>query len=197
MRATAKWIIGAFAGVGALLLGGMPLAAIGKIHGRGDAVAVALGILIAVTGVSWAIWHTSEALTPPVTTLAGLSERPLRPLRVLLETNPAAFFGGFGGTEPELRQHLIRDAAVVERLRHMIPRETSHERRLALEVALADAQDNLARGRQVQRRLIEFIHTWQVRQALRRARLHTLVGAVVSVVGILVFLSATASPPAP
>jgi hypothetical protein len=64
MRVTAKWIIGAAAAVGAVLLGGAPLAAIGKIHGIGSAAEALAGLVIGLAGVGWAIWHTAEALIP-------------------------------------------------------------------------------------------------------------------------------------
>lgn len=52
--------------------------------------------------------------------------------------------------------------------------------------ALADARANvdLARGRQS--RLVEFALAWPVRNAVRRARLHTLVA-----LGAILFVSAT------
>jgi hypothetical protein len=58
------------------------------------------------------------------------------------------------------------------------------------QAALADAQANATRARQVQRRLLAFIHAWQVRQALRRAQVQTFVGVAVCILGILVFMSA-------
>ncbi|MFE9658146.1 hypothetical protein [Micromonospora sp. NPDC006431] len=190
MRATAKWTVTAFAAVGALVLGGVPLAVVNAVRDRGDVAMVAFGMVIALLGVCWAIWQTSEALTPPLTTLSSLNDPRLQSLRRRLAEDPAAFFGGFGTDEQQLREALVLHQAVLDRLRRQVAEEQSGGRRLIWENALADARANVARAQYAQRRLLAFIHAWQVREALRRARFHTLGGVTVCVLGVLVFISA-------
>jgi hypothetical protein len=103
MRTTAKWIIGAVAAVGAALLGGAPLAAAGRIHGFGHAAEAFCGLAIALAGVGWAIWHTTDALIPPVTTLTALETPQLAELRAQIAAEPSAFFGSFGGSPAQVQ----------------------------------------------------------------------------------------------
>ncbi|MET8040661.1 hypothetical protein ABZU25_07320 [Micromonospora sp. NPDC005215] len=190
MRAAAKWTIAAFAVVGAFILGGVPVAVIGKLQDRGDAVAVAAGIMTALLGVSWAVWHTTEALTPPITTIASLRDPRLKRMLGIIESDPAAFFGGFGTDEKSLRESLVMHATMVSALSLRLAKECSEEQRRVWALALDDARANLAGAQYAQQRLLAIIYTWQVREALRRARLQTLTGVALSAVGALVFLSA-------
>ena len=72
MRATARWITGAAAGVGALVLAGGPLVIVKDLDDAGDVVAAAGGMLLAVSGVVWVVWRASEVLTPRTATLDDL-----------------------------------------------------------------------------------------------------------------------------
>jgi peptidoglycan/LPS O-acetylase OafA/YrhL len=71
-----------------------------------------------------------------------------------------------------------------------------------LERTLADARANADLARGLQSRLVEFALAWKVRNAVRRARLHTLAAAAVVALGAVLFVSAThekepAKPPSP
>lgn len=81
MRAVARWTIMATAAVGGLLLGGFPLAAIGKVHGLGDIALAAGGLALAMVGVFWAIWWTGEVLTPGSPRSGRSRTLPRRPSR--------------------------------------------------------------------------------------------------------------------
>lgn len=191
MRATAKWTVGAFAAVGALVLGGLPLALVSTIKDRGDAATVAVGMIVALFGVCWAIWHTAESLTPPITILVDLHDPQMRSLRQLISRDPAAFFGGFGTDEQHLHDALVWHCAVLDRLVQAVAAEQVSERRLIWERALTVARANVARAQRAQSQLLAFVHTWQVREALRRARRRTFVGAIVCTIGVFVAMSAT------
>src|ERR687896_1897825 len=103
LRSTARWTIAAAGAVGALLLGGAPIAAIGKINDLGDAISAYAGLAIALAGVGWAIWQTTEALIPRIATLAQLDDPDMASLREMIIREPAAFYGPFGTSPRELR----------------------------------------------------------------------------------------------
>jgi hypothetical protein len=71
--ATAKWIIAAFAGVGAALIAGLQLTGLGKLDIDELLVAVG-GLAIALCAVLMAIWVVSKVLTPPTILLDELPE---------------------------------------------------------------------------------------------------------------------------
>src|ERR687896_684094 len=136
LRSTARWTIAAAGAVGALLLGGAPIAAIGKINDLGDAISAYAGLAIALAGVGWAIWQTTEALIPRIATLAQLDD-------------------------PDMAS-----------LREMIIREPDEAKLRMLDQALDDARANAELADRLGNELLELIHAWKIRAAVRRARLH-------------------------
>ncbi|WP_189878557.1 hypothetical protein [Streptomyces bluensis] len=191
MRAVARWTIMATAAVGGLLLGGFPLAAIGKIHGRGDVALAAGGLGLALVGVFWAIWWTGEVLTPRFTTLRSLDDPSLADLRAEIEAAPELFFGPFGTTVDELVRSCRLHATVAVNLTERLARERDGDRHAELNRALTAARVNVAHSAARRRALLELVHAWQVRGALRRARVQTMLGSLLVVVGAVLFLLAT------
>ncbi|MEU9399709.1 hypothetical protein [Streptomyces sp. SID4985] len=191
MRATARWTIGATAAVGGVLLAGVPLAAIGKVHGARDIALAAGGLLLALAGVAWAIWQTGEALSPRFVTLASLDEPGLDDLRARIAAQPRAFLGPFGTSAAELAAACTRHSTVAARLEDLLAREEDPRRRAEATHRLAQARANFAEAAARRRSLLELIHAWEVRNVLRRARLHTLIAAVVVVAGAVLFITAT------
>ncbi|MHB9856643.1 hypothetical protein [Streptomyces sp. YIM S03343] len=191
MRAVARWTLMAVAAVGGLLLAGFPLAAVGKIRGRGDLLLAMGGLGLGIAGVFWAIWWTSEVLTPRFTSLRLLDSRALADLRAEIAAAPEAFFGPFGKTAVELEASCRTHATVAVRLTELLGRTSDEGQREALTCALAAAQANVRRSTARRRHLVELVHAWQVRTALRRARVQTLLGSLVVVVGAVLFLLAT------
>ncbi|MEU4656390.1 hypothetical protein AB0G32_21020 [Streptomyces sp. NPDC023723] len=191
MRAVARWTIAATAAVGGVLLGGFPLAAIGKIHGLGDVALAAGGLVLALTGVFWAIWWTGEVLTPRFTTLRSLQDASLAGLRAEIETAPELFFGPFGTTADELDRACRMHTVVAVKLTARLARERDEHLRTELNRALTAACVNTAHATARRRALVELVHAWQVRGALRRARVQTMLGSLLVVVGAVLFLLAT------
>ncbi|GLY84142.1 hypothetical protein [Actinoallomurus iriomotensis] len=191
MRATARWTIAAAAGVGALLLGGAPLTAIGKISGPGEAALAFAGLVVALGGVGWAIWQTGEALMPRIATLDDLDAPDLADLRATIARDPSVFYGPFGESREELREAVAFHGKVAAELAAIAAGETDPVRSRVLAQALEDARGNTASARRLQARLLEFVHAWKVRTAVRRARLHTLAAAAVIALGAVLFLGAT------
>lgn len=191
MRTTAKWIIGAAAAVGAVLLGGAPLAAVGTVHGVGSAAVAFSGLIVGLAGVGWAIWHTSEALIPPVTTLATLEMPQLAGLRAQIAADPAAFYGPFGASVQDVQAACRRFDTSAAHLAVMLAAERDPSRQRILAQGLADASANAAQARARLRWLLALAHAWRVRDLLRRARLHALVGAAAAALGGVLFITAT------
>jgi hypothetical protein len=194
MRATAKWIVAAAAGVGVVLLGGGPLAALGKVHDVRHAVVSFLGLSVSLLGIGWVIWRISDVLIPPSTTLATLETRPLANLRAQMEAEPEAYFGPFGPTIADLQRHCRQYDTAAANLAIMLAREQDPDRQRVLTQGLADARANASMAHRRLRRLQELIHAWTVRADLRRARVHAFVGIIIAALGAIVFVTATTAP---
>ncbi|MET9830203.1 hypothetical protein ABZ078_12975 [Streptomyces sp. NPDC006385] len=190
LRATARWTVAAAAGVGALLLGAGPLAAVGKVDGWPDALTAFGGLTLAMLGVGWAIWQTGEALTPCLATLADLDAPGMAGLRAAVARNPSAFYGPYASLDDLCARHLTHER-IASDLAVKLAREQDPARARVLEQGLADARANAEQARMLQQRLLALIHAWSVRNAVRRARLHTLAAFVVVAVGAVLFLTAT------
>lgn len=199
MRTTARWTIAAVAAVGALLLGGTPLAAVGKINHIGDAAAAFVGLTTALTGVGWAVWQTGEALIPRIAMFAQLDDPAMATLKDIIAQDPAAFYGPFGQSPQELRAARLLHETTAANLAAARAREQDEARSRVLEQALSDEQANTDLARRLETNLLECIHAWQVLAAVRRARIHTIAAVVVVALGAVLFLSATsdnkANPP--
>jgi hypothetical protein len=194
MRTTARWTIAAAGGVGALLLGGAPLTAAGKITHGSDAVLAFAGLLIALSGVAWAIWQTGEALMPRVATIADLGDPDLGDLRATMARDASAFYGPFGHSGEDLRVAIAFHGTVAANLAVTAAAEADPVRSRLLAQALDDARANADLARCLQSRLVEFVHAWKVRTAVRRARRQTLAAAAVIALGAVLFLAATHGP---
>lgn len=72
-RTAAKWLIGAFAGVGALLLSGIGLTNLGRLEGNDLELAIA-AFAVGVTGVIVAVYLIVDVLTPAPVTMTNLAE---------------------------------------------------------------------------------------------------------------------------
>lgn len=191
MRGTARWFIAACAAVGGLLLGGVPLTAIGKVTGAGDVTLAVGGLALAMLGVAWAVWHTSEVLSPRFATLRTLERPELRGLREEIAADPAAFFGPFGATAGELDAACRLHASVCANLATLAAGEPDPDRRARAERHLAAARANLAHATRRRAALVELVHAWWVSALLARARRQTLVGAAAVLAGTMLFLLAT------
>ncbi|MCC3332590.1 hypothetical protein [Nocardia abscessus] len=194
MRAVARWTVGAAAAIGALLIGTAPLAALGRLHGTWHITAAVVGLAIALMAVCWAIWVTSDALTPPVSTLMDLDDREMTHLAGLVRLiarSPENFFGPNGTRVADLQQQSeLHQRIAGEVARAMAVEDRPHERAL-LELALQDARANIAYYRGLRTRLLALIHAWHVRHLLRRARIHTLIAVLIAGAGACAYLIAT------
>lgn len=194
MRATAKWILAAAAAVGAALLGGGPLTAVGKVHGVGGAALAYLGLAVGLCGVGWAIWYTAEALIPPLTTPLSLDTEPsLKDLRARIAREPNAFYGPFGTSMADLHRELAFHQSIARKLGDALAAEPDQARQRVMSEQLEQARTAVTAARRRSLTLLELTHAWQVRAQLRRARLHALAGAALAAVGAVLFLAATST----
>ncbi|MDN3356642.1 hypothetical protein [Actinomadura sp. DC4] len=183
MRSAARWTIAAAAGVGALLLGGAPLTAAGKISHTGNAIMAYARLVVALGSVAWAIWRTGEALMPRITTLADLDDADLADLRAAMECDPSAFYDPFGAGREELRAAVAFHGPVAADLAVAAAAETDPH-----------APARWPRGSPTHAPTPARPACWSSRTRGRSAaRRHTLVAAVVAL-GAVLFVGATREP---
>lgn len=220
MRASAKWMLAAAGAVGAALISGGPLVAVGQVHGVLHAALAGLGLAIALGGVGTAIWFTSKVLVPRLMTPAVLkkagragSARPrgsglrvrlpaflqptgqceLAALKELIDEEPAEFFGiaaasvdGLFARQEGLRQNaasLVRQAA----------REKDPQRRAMYRDQIRRVEENGERVGGYIRYLLALALAWQIKADLELSRKWTMTGAVLVIVGAVLFFSSTGS----
>ncbi|MFD6417262.1 hypothetical protein [Streptomyces sp. NPDC060194] len=191
MRAVARWSLATTGAVGGVLLGGLPIAAVGKIRGAADGWLAGGGLALALVGICAALWATGNVLTPRFVTLRSLQERPAKGLRAEIAAAPAVFLGGFG-TDPAALATAYEDHAKLVRVfGERLDRATDEAERAAWAGALADARANVAAVTARGTALLELVHVWHVQYALRRARILTLLASILVVAGAVMFLLAT------
>jgi len=187
LRAAARWMIAAAGAVGAVLISGGPLVAVGKVTGLGHAFIAGGALVVALAGVSLAIWQTSRVLVPPVTTPATLRQDSMRGLREIIEAAPVDFFGMVATGVDDLLRH----RPVAANLNRAIVAEKDPQRRAVLEGHLRRAQANIARTDPYIRWLLAMAHVWQINAALHRARWFNLIAVVLVAAGAVAFFTVT------
>jgi hypothetical protein len=204
MRATAKWTLAVVGAVGAALISGGPLVAVGQVHGLRDSVLAGIGLLCALAGVGLAIWFTSRVLMPRLTTPAVFTEQKtslftrktsvrLAKLTGLIDNEPAYFFGELAASLSDLLARRVKTLDGVQKVAEAIATEGDPVTRRQLEMALSRLQSDLARIDACLRSLLPLAHAWQVEADLKRSRLWTLGGGVLVVAGAVLFFGVTGS----
>lgn len=187
LRSAAKWTLLAAGAVGAALIGGGPLIAVGRVHGIGHAIVAGVGLLVALTGVGLAIWHTSKVLEPQLTTPEDLTSDALAGLRQQVERNPAWFFG-YLATNVE---DLLRYQVIAVKLARQLAEETDAAWQKLIEPRLRQVERDAARADPYVRFLVATAHVWKLNGQLRRSRWYTMLGGLLVVVGAVLFFTAT------
>jgi hypothetical protein len=191
LRSTAKWTIAAAGAVGAALISGGPLVAVGQVHGAAHALLAGAGLVLALIGVGLSIWSTSAVLSPQLTTTATLRSPALAGLRALLEGDPAQFFGPVATKVNSLLIH----RQVIVNLARMLDKEKDPAKHAKIQSKLEQAERNAKRAAPYVRWLLALGHVWQIKQALERSRRFTLMGGMLVVAGGVLFFLATGSGP--
>jgi hypothetical protein len=176
--------------VGAALISGGPLVAVGHVHGVAHALIAGAGLVLALAGVGLAIWTTSTVLSPRLTTPATLRSPALAGLRAIIEADSAQFFGPAAATVDALLLH--REVTV--NLARLLAAEKDPAKRTMIKRQLDRAKGNAERAAPYVRWLLALAHVWQIRQALERSRGFTLAGGVLVIAGSVLFFTATSGP---
>ena len=183
MRSVAKWTLAAAGAVGAALISGGPLIAVGQVHGVYHAIIAGLGLLAALVGVGLAIWSTTKVLAPRLTTPATLASPELTEFRDLVNADREHLFGVVAKDVAGLLRHQV----IAVRL------EELNDPRLKAMIAarLPQVRQNAARASPYVRWLLTAGHAWQVEAALKKSRWWTLLGGMLVVAGAVLFFSVT------
>jgi hypothetical protein len=189
LRSAAKWTMVAAGAVGAALISGGPLVAVGQVHGAAHALLAGAGLVVALIGVGLSIWCTSAVLSPQLTTPATLRSPALAKLRAILEDDPAQFFGPVATKVDALLLH--REVAV--NLARLVDHEKDPAQRAKLQNKLEQAERNAKRAAPYVRWLLALGHAWQIKRALERSRWFTLAGGILVIAGAVLFFLATGS----
>src|ERR1043166_7850964 len=107
IQATAKWIITAFAGVGAALIAGLQLTGLGKLAFPEILIPVG-GLLIALSAVFYAIREVAKVLTPPMIVLDELKDW----VGELTEKDETLLMGRADDLEQLLERYVATDSEV-------------------------------------------------------------------------------------
>ena len=190
LRAAAKWTLAAEGAVGAALISGGPLVAVGQVHGTGHALLAGAGLVVALGGVGLAIWFTSKVLSPRLTTPQTLRSPALAGLRRVIEAEPAQFLGVVATQVDAL---LLHQEVAVD-LARKTAAEKDPARRQVINRQLRRAEANAARAAPYVRWLLALAHVWQIEADLRRSRWFTLAGGLLVIVGAVLFFTATSGP---
>jgi hypothetical protein len=198
MRSTAKWTLAAAGAVGAALISGGPLVAVGQVHGFLHAFLAWLGLVIALCGVGVAVWFTGQVLVPRLTTPSLVRDSPvLAGLREQIAAEPAEFMGFSATTVDGLfRRHgRLREKTVELMLK--VSQAKDAKQRATLQAELAQVQKNREVVDVYVRWVLALGHAWLVRADLERSRVWTLVGGIVVAFGAVLFFSVTGSTTSP
>jgi hypothetical protein len=190
LRAAAKWTLAAEGAVGAALISGGPLVAVGQVRGTAHALIAGAGLAVALGGVGLAIWFTSKVLSPRLTTPATLRSPTLAGLRRVIEAEPAQFFGVVA---TKVDAVLLHQAVAVD-LARKVAAEKDAARRQLIRRQLRRVEANAARAAPYVRWLLALAHVWQIEADLRRSRWFTLAGGLLVVAGAVLFFVATGGP---
>jgi len=190
LRAAAKWTLAAEGAVGAALISGGPLVAVGQVHGVAHALIAGAGLATSLGGVVLAIWFTGKVLSPRLTTPETLRSPGLAGLRRVIEAEPAQFFGVVATKVDAL---LLHQEVAVD-LARQVAAETDAARRQVINRQLLRAEDNAARAAPYVRWLLALAHVWQIEADLRRSRWFALAGGLLVVAGAVLFFIAAAGP---
>jgi hypothetical protein len=178
-------MLAAFGAVGAALIGGGPLVAVGQVPGVADAFAAGGALVVALTGVTVTIWQVSRVLEPPVTTPATLAAPALRGLRDMIDSVPAHFFGTAATSVDDLLSH----RAVAVNVHRALRGESDPARREVWRRHLDRARVNAAQTAPLERWLLAMAQVHQIQSAFRRARYWCVAGAALVAAGTVAFLT--------
>jgi hypothetical protein len=187
MRDAAKWIVVAFAGVGAAVLGALPVAGVSKLNTTAGIVLAILGALLALAGVAIGVWATSNVLTPHVSTLRTVAARP--DVAAAIAEDPATYLGAAGTTVQAFADDVSGWQRTLRELQEKRGPDAYAEslRQEALDAARLNVENRAVTAR----RVVAFGHFQLVRALFRRARMAIFWAFAMVALGIGLFVAGT------
>jgi len=196
MRATAKWMLAALSAVGAVLLAGVPLTAMRSAASTGRLLFAVAGLAVALAGVGWALWVTSEALMPRLVSYQDLHGPRFAEIKAAIAAQPELFLGPSARPGPSVLSDFDKDCVThrqaLQDVTRLLAVETDPTRRQALSAARRQAASWVAEDYARLSRLAALMYAWDVRAGVRRARVHTFVGCGITLIGALCLVLSTA-----
>jgi hypothetical protein len=190
VRQNVKWLIAAFAAVGAALAAGIQISNLGGVQSGGRLTAAFVGAALGLVGIIVAIWQAGKVLDLQQATTADLTTSTL--LRKRLEEEPA-FLGGYGHESPAALvkdyERLLGEVRRAERATRQKPDDKAAAVRLA---SVSAEFDGLSNAVDFLRKVVIYEHT-QARYVEARPR---IVGAAILTFSGLALFAYAANPPA-
>ncbi|MBO0806176.1 MAG: hypothetical protein J2P25_24275 [Nocardiopsaceae bacterium] len=202
MRSAAKWMLAAAGAVGAVLISGGPLVAIGQVRGALDITLAVLGLAFAIGGVGVAIWYTSDVLVPKLTTPRTFrSAKELADLRRDINAEPEEFLGVAapprdGAPDTPLDRLFERQQALRQNAASLVRQaaaEKDPHRREQYQAQLRRVEESGERVGTYVQYVLALGAAWRIKAALQLARRMTMAGAALVIIGAALFFIATAS----
>jgi hypothetical protein len=187
LRETAKWIVVAFAGVGAAILGVLPVAGVSKLDSAASIVLAVAGALLALAGVAIGVWATSDVLTPQVSTLTTVSARP--DVAAAIAEDPATFLAAAGTTLGAFAEDLSGWQRTLREVQEQRGPDAYAEK--MRQDALVAARLNVENRAVIARRVVAFGHFQLVRALFRRARFIMFWASAMVALGVGLFVAGT------
>jgi hypothetical protein len=203
VRETVKWLITAFAAIGAVLVAGSQLSTLSRLNPSDWRLWIAvLGLAIGLGGVGFAIWKAVDVITPQQITLGDLawgqiakgehSNDQIEDVRNREDLNEIA---GFINGIPEIFEGLASDVVDLKTsyLRLLSERQTAVEASYApphgeeSQAAAKIANARVVATGAVVRNVLAVANWEQVRTRFRRARAPIFVGGGLTAFGVFLF----------
>jgi hypothetical protein len=187
LRDTAKWMVVAFAGVGAAVLGALPVAGVSKLDTTtGISLAVA-GALLALAGVAIGLWATSNVLMPRVSTLRTVAARA--DVAAAIAEDPATYLGAAATTVHAFADDLSGWQRTLRELQEKRGPDAYAEslRQEALNATRLKVENHA----EIARRVVAFGHFQLVRALFQKARITTFWAFALTALGIGLFVAGT------
>jgi len=187
LRDAAKWIVVAFAGVGAAVLGALPVAGVSKLHTTVGIVLAVVGGLLALAGVAIGVWATSNVLMPHVSTLRTVAARS--DVTDAIAEDPATFLGAAGTTVDAFVDDLSGWQRTLRELQEQRGPDAYAEslRQEALDAARLNVENRAV----IARRVVAFGHFQLVSALFRQARITMFWAFAMVALGVGLFVAGT------
>jgi hypothetical protein len=187
LRDASKWIVVAFAGVGAAVLGALPVAGVSKLDTTAGIVLAVVGALLALAGVAIGVWATSNVLTPHVSTLRTVAARS--DVAAAIAEDPATYLGAAGTTVHAFADDLSGWQRTLRELQEKRGPDAYAEslRQEALDAARLNVENRAV----IARRVVAFGHFQLVRALFQRARITIFWAFAMVALGVGLFIAGT------